>query len=62
MARSAMLCNAVVCVCPSSYDIIYKHDGVDKIRVDSTWQHVHIQMFCTYVCLNYTKIPMDIAL
>ena len=36
-----LLCNAVVCVL-SKYTIVYEHDGVDKMRVDSTWQHVHM--------------------
>ena len=34
-----MLSNAVECVL-SEYTIVYEHDRVDKIRVDSTWQHV----------------------
>ena len=40
---------AVQCcgVCLSEYNIFYEHDGVDKIRVDSMWQHVHMQTFCT---------------
>ena len=29
-----LLCNAVVCVLPE-YTIVYEHDRVDKIRVDS---------------------------
>ena len=24
------------------------HDRVDKIRADSTWQHVHVQTFCMW--------------
>ena len=30
-------------VCLSVHTIVYEHDGVDKIRVDSMWQHVHMQ-------------------
>ena len=37
-----LLCNAVVCVFPRL------HDRVDKIRVDSTWQRVHMQTFCMW--------------
>ena len=43
-----LLCNAVVCVCLSILSIVYEHDRVDKIRVDSTWQHVHMQTFCMW--------------
>ena len=35
-------------VCLSEYTIVYEHDRVDKIRVDSTWQHVHMQIFCMW--------------
>ena len=30
-----LLCNAVHGVCFSEYTIVYEHDRVDKIRVDS---------------------------
>ena len=29
----------------STPNIAYEHDRVDKITVDSTWQHVHMQIF-----------------
>ena len=29
-------------VCLSECTIVYEHKRVDKIRVDSTWQHVHM--------------------
>ena len=51
---STLLClvhnYAVQCcgVCLSEYTIVYEHDRVDKIRVDSTWQHVHMQTFCMW--------------
>ena len=37
----------------SEYNIVYEHDGVDKIRVDSAWQHVHMQTFADvlHVCM-----------
>ena len=35
-------------VCLSEDTIVYEHDRVDKIRVDSTWQHVHMQTFCMW--------------
>ena len=41
------LCNVVVCVCTGILKV-YEHDGMDKIRVDSTWQHVHMQIFCMW--------------
>ena len=41
----ARLCNVVVCVCPYK---VYEHNRVEKIRVDSTWQHVHMQTFCMW--------------
>ena len=28
--------------------VVYDHDRVDKIRVDSTWQHVYMQTFCIW--------------
>ena len=41
-----LLCNAVVCVCPSI--LLFMNMIVDKTRVDSTWQHVHMQTFCMW--------------
>ena len=40
---------AVQCcgVCLSGYTV-YEHDRMDKIRVDATWQHVHMQTFCMW--------------
>ena len=35
-------------VCFSEYTIVYEHDRVNKIRVDSTWQRVHMQTFCMW--------------
>ena len=35
-------------VCLSEYTIVYEHDRVDKIRVDSTWHCVHMQTFCMW--------------
>ena len=32
----------------SEYTIVYEDDRVDKIRGDSTWQHVHIQTCCMW--------------
>ena len=49
-ATDQRLIPAVQCcgVCLSECTIVYEHDRVDKIRVDSTWQHVHIQTFCIW--------------
>ena len=38
-----LLSNAAVRVL-SEYTIVYEHDRVDKVRVDSTWQHVHMHV------------------
>ena len=35
-------------VCLSKYNIVSEHNRVDKIRVDATWQHVHVQTFCMW--------------
>ena len=35
-------------VCLSEDTIVYEHNRVDKIRVDSTWQCVHMQTFCMW--------------
>ena len=35
-------------VCLSECTIVYEHNRVDKIRVDSTGQHVHMQTFCMW--------------
>ena len=47
----AQLVPAVQCcgVCLSEYTIVYEHNRVDKIRVDSSsWQHLHMQAFCMW--------------
>ena len=40
-----MLCCVFVRV---YYCLFYEHDRADKIKVDSTWQHVHVQTFCEW--------------
>ena len=50
-------------MCLSEYNVHAEHDGVDKIRVDSTWQHVHMQMFCACAtCRCFAHVHMLLCL
>ena len=44
LSVKGVACEVVVCVCTGILKV-YEHDRVDKIRVDSAWQHVHMQTF-----------------